>query len=121
MRTPINLSLVLASLIMVSAPSLQAAPIAPSEPLGRKEVHINQERLAQLPLEDQQRVLAIKDRLEIIIATDRSNLDRDQRTELRAEWKDLKDEMKEYNRNGNAVYISTAGLIIIILLLIILL
>ncbi|MBK8615228.1 MAG: hypothetical protein IPN85_17595 [Flavobacteriales bacterium] len=121
MRTPTILSLALASIIMVSAPSAQAAPAAPSEPLGKKEVHINTERLAQLPLEDQQRVLAIKERLETIIATDRSTLDRNQRSELRSEWKQLKDEMKEYNRNGSVVYISTAGLIIIILLLIILL
>ena len=44
-----------------------------------------------------------------------------QRKELRNEWKELKGEMKDLNSNGNVIYISTAGLIIIILLLIILL
>jgi len=112
MRTPTILSLALASLAISNAPAAQAAP------LPGREVRINAERLALLPLEDQQRVLAIKDRLETIMATDRSTLDRTQRTELRSEWKDLKGEMKEYNRAGNVVYISTAGLIIIILLLI---
>ncbi len=109
------LSLALASLAISNAPAAQAAP------LPGREVRINTERLALLPLEDQQRVLAIKDRLETLIATDRSSLDRVERAELRSEWKDLKGEMKEYNRGGNTIYISTAGLIIIILLLIILL
>ena len=109
------LSLALATLALSNAPSAVAAP-APG-----REVHINAERLALLPLEDQQRVLAIKDRLETIIATDRSTLDRAERAELRSEWNDLKGEMKEYNRGGNTIYISTAGIIIIILLLVILL
>lgn len=89
--------------------------------LPAREVHITAEGLARLPLADQQRVLELKERLEDIIATDRSALDRSQRTALRGEWKELKAEMKEFNRNGNVIYISTAGLIIIVLLLIILL
>jgi len=101
--------------------SLILAPQAKASTLPEREVRIDQERLEKLPLEDQQRVLEIKDRLEAILATDRSELDKTQRHELRGEWKELKSEMKEYNRNGRVVYISTGALIIIILLLIIIL
>lgn len=97
------------------------APHASASALPDREVRIDQERLEKLPLADQQRVLEIKDRLEAIIATDRSELDKAGRQELRGEWKELKGEMKEYNSNGSVVYISTGALIIIILLLIIIL
>jgi hypothetical protein len=87
-----------------------------------KEVHIDLEVYAQLSADEQARVLDIRDRLELIIATDRSTLDHEDRRALRAEWKSLKKEMKSYQHSGrNAIYISTGGLIIIILLLIILL
>ena len=65
--------------------------------------------------------MEIKDRLDVLIATDRSTFTAPQRAELRDELNGLKHEMKQYNRNGNVIYISTGGLIIIILLLIILL
>jgi len=107
--------------LIATVGALMTTTSASAIDLPTREVRINEERLAELPLVEQQRVLEIKDRLEAIIATDRSTLDHNSRAELRSEWKELKSEMKEYNRNGSVVYISTAGLIIIILLLIILL
>jgi hypothetical protein len=97
------------------------APAAVASELPARKVQINTERLAALPPAEQLRVLEIQDRLQAILATDRAALDAGQRTELRGEWKELKSEMKYYNRNGGVIYISTAALIIIILLLIILL
>jgi hypothetical protein len=96
-------------------------PNAEAEILPSREVRINAERLAALPPAEQVRVLEIHDRLQELLATDRSTLDKEQRSELRSEWKELKSEMEYYNRNGSAVYISTGALIIIILLLIIIL
>ena len=115
MRTNTIFSMLFASGALVANTSASAAD------LPGREVRINEERLAELPMVEQQRVLEIKDRLEAIIATDRSSLDPAQRAELRTEWKELKGEMKEYNGNGSVIYISTAGLIIIILLLILIL
>jgi hypothetical protein len=97
------------------------APDANAGILPTREVRINAERLAALPPEEQERVLEIHDRLQELLATDRSSLEKAQRNELRSEWKELKSEMQHYNRNGNVVYISTGALIIIILLLIIIL
>jgi len=112
MRTTIT---TLACTALFLTPTVQAAELPP------REVRIDHERLATLPEADQQRVLEIKERLETIIATDRKAMDAQQRSEMRSEWKELKSEMKEYNRNGSVVYISTGALIIIILLLIIIL
>jgi hypothetical protein len=115
MRTSTILSLAFA------AATLCIAPAASAGTLPAREVRINTERLARLPAAEQQRVLEIKDRLDELIAMDRSALDAAQRAELRSEWKGLKGEMKHFNRSGSVVYISTGALIIIILLLIILL
>jgi len=115
MRTTAFLSLAFAAAAFCTTPSASAAP------LPEREVRINNERFALLSPEEQAHVLSIKSRLETLMATDRSALEPAQRAELRSEWKSLKGEMKEANRNGSVVYISTAGLIIIILLLIILL
>jgi hypothetical protein len=97
------------------------APNAEAAVLPAREVRINAERLAALPPVEQERVLEIQDRLQELLATDRSSLEKAQRNELRSEWKELKSEMEYYNRNGNVVYISTGALIIIVLLLIIIL
>lgn len=88
---------------------------------GGKEVLIDSARFVSLSTEDQARVTDLKVRMETLMNTDRSQLDRDDRQALRKEWKALKGEMKEVNRGGTVVYISTAGIIIILLLLIILL
>lgn len=112
MRTTIT---TLACTALFLSPSAQAADLPP------REVRIDHQRLAALPEADQQRVLEIKERLETMIATDRRSLDAQERSAMRKEWKELKGEMKEYNRNGNVVYISTGALIIIVLLLIIIL
>lgn len=114
MKTNAHLLFALATAGLLAIPCHAAA-------LPERQVRINTERLAQLPLQDQQRVLEIKDRLEALIATDRSSLDQAQRAALRQEWKGLKGEMKHYNENGGVIYISVGALIIILLLLIILL
>lgn len=111
-----HISFILAAGMAFTATAGTTAPRA-----AEREVRINPERFAQLPLAEQERVLEIKDRLELLIATDRSTLDPGQRTALRTEWKSLKGEMKELNRGGSVIYISTAGLLLIIILLIILL
>ncbi len=111
MRPPLLLSAVLiASLCTTQALALPA-----------REVIIDNDRFEQLTCDEQSNVLDIKTRLETIIATDRSQLDRTERKALRSEWKTLKEEMAAANRDGSTIYISTAGIIIIILLLIILL
>jgi len=114
LRPPI-IATTLFSLALLLAPTAEAA-IPPS-----REVRLDTARLAALPQEEQVRVLEIHDRLQAMLATDRSSLDKGQRTEMRTEWKELKREMEHYNRNGRVVYISTGALIIIILLLIIIL
>lgn len=97
------------------------APDAEAATLPSREVRIDAERLATMPFAEQERVLEIRDRLQALLETDRSSLDKEQRSGLRSEWKELKSEMDYYNRNGNVVYISTGALIIIVLLLIIIL
>ncbi len=101
--------------------SIFLAPAAVASDLPERKVQINMERLAALPPAEQVRVLEIQDRLQVLLATDRAALDAGQRSELRSEWKELKSEMKYYNRNGGVIYISVGALIIIILLLILIL
>ncbi|MCC7502218.1 MAG: hypothetical protein IT229_06795 [Flavobacteriales bacterium] len=107
--------------IATSAAVFLAAPAATAEPIGRKEVHLNAKNFAKLSEQDKHRVLELQSRIADVLATDRNSLSKEERVELRNEWKTLKGEMDQYNRNGSVIYISTAGLIIIILLLIILL
>ena len=116
MKTRMNFPAIIAMscALAVSAP-------ASAMPIGPREVRIDQENLSKLPPEQQERVLAIKDRLEEMMAIDRSTIDRAERAELRAEWKALKHEMDGYNRaGGTVIYISTAAIIIILLLIILL-
>lgn len=87
----------------------------------KREVRINEERFATLSATEQAEVMAIKDRLEVVLATDRSALDRNERAALRTEWRQLKKDMDEHNRGGTVIYLSTAAIIIIILLLILIL
>lgn len=103
--------------------ALVASLTVPTQAAPAKEVVVDQERLSALPPAEQQHVLDLQARMEKLLATDRSTLTRDQRHELRAEWRAMKSEMDLINERsgGTVVYISTAGLIIIILLLIILL
>lgn len=101
--------------LATSAPALAIGPV--------KNVTINEENLAKLDEADQARVLAIRDRLEVITATERSALTKAERKDLRAEVKELTREADALNARagGTVIYLSTAGIIIIILLLIILL
>ena len=86
-----------------------------------KEVLIDSARFTTLTAEEQAHVLDLKARMETILATDKSQLEREQRNALRSDWRALKEEMANTNRDGTVIYISTAGIIIILLLLIILL
>lgn len=87
----------------------------------QREVRINEERFAALSATEQTEVMVIKDRLEVLLATDRSALDSHERSALRNEWRQLKKDMDDHNRGGTVIYFSTAAIIIIILLLILLL
>ena len=82
---------------------------------------IDQANFQKLNAQDQQRVLEIGARWDAIANMDRSDLDKADRKEVRAEVKSLRAEAKTYNRGGTVIYISTAGIIIIILLLILIL
>ncbi len=118
MKRTMHLSTTLALVLSLTAAMPAMAFDRPS-----KEVKINEKNLAKLAPAEQQEVLALKTRLEELIATDKSTLTSEERAALRTEWKELKNEMKEHNAaaGGSTIYISTAGLIIIILLLIIIL
>lgn len=86
-----------------------------------KEVLIDSARFTALSTDEQAHVLDLKARMETILATDKAQLDREERQALRSDWRALKEEMANTNRDGTVIYISTAGIIIILLLLIILL
>ena len=90
---------------------------------GPKErpVVVDEAVLATRTPAEQQQVLDLKHRMELMMATDRKGLDAEQRRELRKEWRGMKAEMKELNRGGTVIYISGFGLIVLIILLIILL
>lgn len=111
--TPKTLLLALATATLFSAPAFASEP--------KPEFRINEENFAKLDAAQQQRVLEIGARWEAISNIDRSDLDRMDRKELRAEVKALKAEAKTFNRDGTVIYLSTAAIIIIILLLILIL
>jgi hypothetical protein len=116
MKNLAQISLALAAALLLTTQGVKASP----ENTGRA-VRIETANFNKLSLQDRTRVLEIKDRLEGILATDRATLRRSDRSAMRQEWKELKQEMKHYNAGGTAIYISTGGIIIIVLLLIILL
>lgn len=116
MKNLFRTTLAVAAAMMLTSQSVDAMPV-----LTGREVRIETANFNKLSMEDQTRVLEIKDRLESIIATDRTTLTTSDRSAVREEWKALKKEMKHYNAGGSVIYISTAGIIIILLILIILL
>lgn len=103
------------SLLLATAP----VPFAMASE-ARPKIRVDLENLAKLSPADQQRVLAIADRLEAITTMDRSALTSSERKALRSETRQLKDQAREFNRHGEVLYIS-AGTIIIILLIILIL
>lgn len=82
---------------------------------------IDQANFEKLNTQEQQRVLEIGARWDAIANMDRSDLDKADRKELREEVRSLKAESKTFNHDGTVIYLSTAGIIIIILLLILIL
>ena len=104
--------------------ALLAAPAAAwAGPLPKKHVEEDQEHPEQLDPALQQQALDLCDRMNALLNTDRNDLTRAERRELRHEWRSLKAEMDQVNEQAaaNVIVISTTGLIIILLLLIILL
>lgn len=89
-------------------------------PLERN-IMIREEVFGALAASDQHKVLDLKQRMEALMATDRSTLSAEERRKLRGEWRSMKHEMNALNRGGTVIYISTGGLILLIILLIILL
>lgn len=110
-----SLLLLAAFAVMPSSGAFAAAP--------EKNVRIDEVNLAKLCPEDQQRALYIAERLEVITNTDRSDLNAAERKALRQEARGLKHEADVLNKRagGTVIYLSTAGVIIILLILIILL
>lgn len=111
--SPKNLMLTLAAATLFTAPAFAGEP--------KSEFRIDEENFAKLNAQEQERVLEIGARWEAIARMDRSELDRSDRKELRAEVKALKAEAKTFNRGGTVIYLSSAAIIIIILLLILIL
>lgn len=111
-RTTSAIALSVLGLFLLTARPAQAAP--------PEKIAINQARFAQLDPADQQRVLAVKDRLEAIAAVDRSTLTRAEKRELRAEARAARAEADALNRDGTVIYLSTGAIIIILLLIILL-
>ncbi len=85
-----------------------------------KEIKIDQENFEKLSAAEQERVLEIKAQLEQIYNTDRSTLSKEERREMRAELKELKEEVNVINAQQPVIYISLTALLIIILLIILL-
>jgi hypothetical protein len=108
----------LAAALTVCTMAFSSVPASASGP-GR-EIRIHEENFAKLSEAEQQRVLEVKDRLEAIQATDRSEMSREERKELRTEWKELKKEVNEINAQQPVIYISLTALLIIVLLIILL-
>lgn len=112
----------LPKLVLSAALAATVPAFANAAQIGERTVVIHQERFERLSEEDQRAVLELQQRLETLLATDRSALSASERSALRKDFKEMKAEMKSYKAaGGSVIYISTAGLIIIILLLIILL
>lgn len=112
----------ISKLILSTALVASMPVIGSSAPIGERKVVIEQERFERLSVAEQTAVLDLQQRLETLLATDRAELSSKERSELRSEYKAMKSELRTFNAaNGNVIYISTAGIIIIVLLLIILL
>ncbi|MCI1751994.1 MAG: hypothetical protein LKM36_03720 [Flavobacteriales bacterium] len=109
----------LMSACLFTASTLVASTAFAGEP--KSNFKIDQENFEKLNTDDQQRVLEIGARWDAIANMDRSDLDRADRKELRAEVRSLKAEAKTYNKDGTTIYLSSAAIIIIILLLILIL
>lgn len=102
---------------LVVLPSMSASAERPE-----RNVTVDQERLARLSVADQERVCCIAERLEEITDMDRSALDRADRKALRAETRSLKAEATAYNHRagGTVIYISGAGLLILLIIILLL-
>ena len=103
---------VIALMMLASFTSMQA--------FARHDKHAIQNKVAAMTEDQKQlRVAEIKARVEEIKDMDKSKLSGEERKELRHELRDMNTEAKALGNGG--VYISLAGIVIIILVLIIIL
>ena len=68
--------------MLVLAMSAACICTVPAMAIGPKKVTVDQNNLSKLPPADQERVLAIADRMESITAIDRGTLTKDERAAL---------------------------------------
>ncbi|MDQ3101059.1 MAG: guided entry of tail-anchored proteins factor 1 [Bacteroidota bacterium] len=113
-----NLKRSIATVVTASFLGLAGMPAMADAP--GKEIKIDQENFEKLSAAEQERVLEIKAQLEQIYNTDRSTLSKEERREMRAELKELKEEVNVINAQQPVIYISLTALLIIILLIILL-
>ncbi|MDQ3101392.1 MAG: guided entry of tail-anchored proteins factor 1 [Bacteroidota bacterium] len=113
-----NLKRSIATVVTASFLGSVALPAMADAP--GKEIKIDQENFEKLSAAEQERVLEIKEQLEVIYNTDRSALSKEERRELRGELKELKKEVNAINAQQPVIYISATALLIIILLIILL-
>ena len=86
---------------------------------GPKRVaSIDQEKLRELSVADQERVICIVDRMNEIANIDRNALSKSDRKALREEMRTLKNEAAQYE--GYVIYVSIGALILILLLILLL-
>lgn len=115
MKNPMRKMFTIAVLFVGLVPTTTAGP-------SKLKVTVDQDRLATLSPIDQQQILCIAERVEDIAAMDRNALSREERRALRSELNTLKCEAEAYNQDagGTVIYISGAGLILLIILILIL-
>ena len=104
---------------LVLALSLLTFPLAQAADGKPKQVaRINEEKIAELPKADQERVTCIVDRMNEIANIDRDALSKSDRKALRDEVRALKSEAAQYD--GYVIYVSVGALILIVLLILLL-
>jgi Flp pilus assembly protein TadB len=105
-------------LLLLSTINLSAAAHAPVYPNENNKTI--KERISKMSIQEKEaRAMEIKQRVQEIKAIDKSQLTSDQRKALRQELKEMKKEARQLS--PTYIYISGAGLVLIIILLIILL
>jgi hypothetical protein len=113
-------SLLLALTVLFTLSSVNVSANSLSNSGTGESPKIMKERIAKMtPDQKQARVLEIKERVKEIKEMDKSQLSKEEKKALRSELKEMKKEAREMG--PTYVYISGAGVVLIIILLIILL